>query len=235
MVKNITGSYKIEYRVDDKPVTIDFTPPFKRISMIEELEKKLDTKFGDLNSDETNLQLRGILEKRGIQMTPPLTTARLLDKLVGEFIEPDCVNPSFICEHPQLMSPLAKWHRSKPQLTERFELFVSGKEVCNAYTELNDPNRQRELFADQAKNKAVGDAEAMVVDENFCTALEYGLPPTGGWGMGIDRFCMLLSAVNNIKEVLLFPAMKPRDQKEMKQHQEQTIPHPPASDPLNHT
>ena len=111
------------------------------------------------------------------------------------------------------MSPLAKWHRSQPGITERFELFVMKKEVCNAYTELNDPAVQRARFEQQAKDKASGDDEAMFLDENFCTALEYGLPPTGGWGMGIDRLAMFLTDSNNIKEVLFFPAMKPEDNK----------------------
>eukprot|EP00878_Enallax_costatus_P018151 GHUV01019098.1.p1 GENE.GHUV01019098.1~~GHUV01019098.1.p1 ORF type:complete len:140 (+),score=71.21 GHUV01019098.1:262-681(+) len=109
------------------------------------------------------------------------------------------------------MSPLAKWHRDLPGLTERFELFINKREVCNAYTELNDPIRQRQLFEDQANQKAEGDDEAMFIDENFCTALEYGLPPTGGWGFGVDRFTMLLTDTTNIKEVLLFPAMKPEE------------------------
>jgi len=107
------------------------------------------------------------------------------------------------------MSPLAKYHRSLPGQTERFELFVNTREVCNAYTELNNPFVQRERFAMQAKDKERGDDEAQVIDEVFCTSLEYGLPPTGGWGMGIDRLCMLLTDAINIKEVILFPAMKP--------------------------
>ncbi|XP_043937710.1 lysine--tRNA ligase isoform X3 [Protopterus annectens] len=151
--------------------------------------------------------------QKEVECPPPRSTARLLDKLVGEFVEVTCINPTFICEHPQIMSPLAKWHRSRKGLTERFELFVMKKEICNAYTELNDPVRQRELFEDQAKAKDAGDDEAMFIDETFCTALEYGLPPTGGWGMGIDRLTMFLTDSNNIKEVLLFPAMKPEEQK----------------------
>lgn len=107
------------------------------------------------------------------------------------------------------MSPLAKYHRSKPGMTERFELFVAGKEICNAYTELNNPVVQRSRFTDQAKAVADGDDEAMVQDEDFCVALEHALPPTGGWGCGIDRLTMFLSNKNTIKEVLLFPAMKP--------------------------
>ena len=119
------------------------------------------------------------------------------------------MNPTFICDHPQIMSPLAKYHRSKPGMTERFELFVNTRELCNAYTELNDPIVQRQLFAGQAAAKAMGDDEAQLIDEGFCTALEYGLPPTAGWGMGVDRLTMLLTDQINIKEVLLFPAMKP--------------------------
>ena len=107
----------------------------------------------------------------------------------------------------------AKWHRSEAGLTERFELFCCKKEICNAYTELNDPVVQRSRFEQQSKDKASGDDEAMYMDENFCTALEYGLPPTGGWGMGIDRLTMFLTDSNNIKEVLFFPAMKPDDNK----------------------
>lgn len=116
-------------------------------------------------------------------------------------------------DHPLIMSPLAKDHRSIPGLTERFELFVATKELCNAYTELNDPYEQRERFSQQAKDKAQGDDEAQMVDEDFITSLEYGLPPTAGWGLGIDRLTMFLTDAYNIKEVLLFPAMKPEANK----------------------
>jgi hypothetical protein len=155
----------------------------------------------DLDSEEARHFLIELCSRHGVECPPPQTTARLLDKLVGEFVETQCINPTFICDHPQIMSPLAKWHRNSPGLTERFELFVNCKEVANAYTELNDPLRQRELFQQQASAKAQGDDEAMFIDENFCTALEYGLPPTGGWGFGIDRFTMMLTDKNNIKEV----------------------------------
>eukprot|EP00879_Flechtneria_rotunda_P013544 GHRR01014142.1.p1 GENE.GHRR01014142.1~~GHRR01014142.1.p1 ORF type:complete len:498 (+),score=165.63 GHRR01014142.1:727-2220(+) len=215
MVLKIKGSYKIRYHADgpDKdPIEIDFTPPWRRISMLSELETCLGEKLPQpLESEECRKKLVELVDKHGVNCPPPQTIARLLDKLVGEFLEEQCVNPTFICDHPQLMSPLAKWHRSYPGLTERFELFINKREVCNAYTELNDPIRQRELFLDQADQKAEGDDEAMFIDENFCTALEYGLPPTGGWGFGIDRFTMLLTDTINIKEVLLFPAMKPEE------------------------
>ncbi|XP_041047760.1 lysine--tRNA ligase isoform X1 [Carcharodon carcharias] len=219
MVKHITGSYKIIYHPDGpegQSYEIDFTPPFKRVSLATDLEKIVGVKFpppDQYETEETRKFFDDLCIQKGIECPPPRSTARLLDKLVGEFLEVTCINPTFICDHPQIMSPLAKWHRTFKGLTERFELFVMKKEICNAYTELNDPVKQRELFEDQAKAKAAGDDEAMFIDDNFCTALEYGLPPTAGWGMGIDRLTMFLTDSNNIKEVLFFPAMKPEDNK----------------------
>ncbi|XP_053668632.1 lysine--tRNA ligase [Anopheles marshallii] len=217
MVKAIHGSFKIKYHPDGpegQEYEIDFTPPFKRISMISSLEEILKVQFpaaDELHTPEAARFLDALCVKHDVECKPPRTAARLLDKLVGEFLEEMCINPTFICDHPQIMSPLAKYHRQIPGITERFELFVMRKEICNAYTELNDPAVQRERFEQQAADKAAGDDEAQMVDENFCTALEYGLPPTGGWGMGIDRLTMFLTDSNNIKEVLLFPAMKPDD------------------------
>ncbi|KAH7852339.1 hypothetical protein Vadar_023635 [Vaccinium darrowii] len=216
MVKELTGGYKVKYHangLENDPIEIDFTPPFRRIDMIEELEKMANLSIPkDLSSDEANKYLADACMKFDVKCRPPLTTARLLDKLVGHFLEETCVNPSFIINHPEIMSPLAKWHRAKPGLTERFELFINKHELCNAYTELNDPVVQRQRFADQLKDRQSGDDEAMALDETFCTSLEYGLPPTGGWGLGIDRLTMILTDSQNIKEVLLFPAMKPQDE-----------------------
>jgi len=219
MVKQIFGSYKVTFHPDGpegEAKEIDFTPPFKRLRMFPDLEKCLGMKLpspDSLHTEEARLHLDRICVEKQVDCPPPRTCARLLDKLVGDFLEETCINPTFITEHPQIMSPLAKWHRSEKGITERFELFVMKKEVCNAYTELNDPAVQRSRFEQQAKDKASGDDEAMFLDENFCTALEYGLPPTGGWGMGIDRLAMFLTDSNNIKEVLFFPAMKPEDNK----------------------
>jgi lysyl-tRNA synthetase, class II len=198
----------------DKPkkpvVEINFQPPFARIPLIKGLEDALGIKLPtDIESEETRQFLMELCEKHNIDCPPPKTTARLLDKLCGEFVESRCVNPTFITDHPQIMSPLAKYHRNHPGLTERFELFIMCKEVVNSFTELNDPIKQRELFEGQLKAKAQGDDEVADIDENFLTALEYGLPPTGGWGLGIDRLTMFLTDNINIKEVLLFPAMKP--------------------------
>uniref|UniRef100_A0A803KTH3 Lysine--tRNA ligase n=1 Tax=Chenopodium quinoa TaxID=63459 RepID=A0A803KTH3_CHEQI len=216
MVKELTGGYVIKFHangLDKEPIEIDFTPPYRRIDMIEELEKMANLSIPkDLASEETTQYLIDACAKYDVKCPPPQTTTRLLDKLVGHFLEETCVNPAFIINHPEIMSPLAKWHRSKPGLTERFELFVNKHELCNAYTELNDPIVQRQRFAEQLKDRQSGDDEAMALDETFCTALEYGLPPTGGWGMGIDRLTMMLTDSQNIKEVLLFPAMKPQDE-----------------------
>lgn len=219
MVKSLKGSYKITYHPDGpdgQEYEIDFTPPFKRLPMIPGLEAAMGEKLPDpklLNTPEANKTLSDLCVKYEVECPPPRTTARLLDKLVGHFLEENCINPTFLCDHPEIMSPLAKWHRSHPGLTERFELFVMKTEIVNAYTELNDPIVQRKRFERQAQDKAAGDEEAQLIDENFCTALEYGLPPTGGWGMGIDRFLMFLTDTNNIKEVLCFPAMKPESNK----------------------
>lgn len=214
LVKDVTGGYKIKY--SPKPgapeVEIDFTPPFKRISMMEGLEEAMNTKLPELDDPEIDTKLSALLEEHGIECSPPHTTARLLDTLVGEYLEDNIIHPTFITEHPEIMSPLAKYHRSKKGLTERFELFAAGRELANAYTELNNPVVQYQRFLEQAQAGKEGDDEAMVTDDSFVTALEHGLPPTGGWGLGIDRLTMFLSNKNNIKEVLLFPAMKPTDE-----------------------
>ena len=193
-------------------LVIDFTPPWPRYSYIEELEKQGGFKIPmPLDSEECHSFLAAKCKELEIEVTPPQTTPRLLDKLVEHFVERLCLNPSFICDQPEICSPLAKYHRSKPGMCERFELFVNYTELTNAYTELNNPMVQRERFMQQAKDKSNGDEEAQCLDEDFCVALEHGLPPTGGWGLGVDRLAMFLTDSNNIKEVLLFPAMKPID------------------------
>lgn len=214
MVKEITGDYVIKYHPEGpngKEMTLDFSRPWKRINMIEELEKVYNVKFpaGDqLHTEETGEFLKKVLKDNKLECSPPLTNARMLDKLVGE-LEDASINPTFIFGHPQMMSPLAKKDRNIPGLCERFEVFVATKEICNAYTELNDPFDQRARFEEQARQKAQGDDEAQMIDETFCNALEYGLPPTAGWGCGIDRLAMFLTDSNTIREVLLFPTLKP--------------------------
>ncbi|KAL8292492.1 hypothetical protein RQP46_001104 [Phenoliferia psychrophenolica] len=215
LVQHVTGGLKVEYQPsgpDGETLLLDFTTPWKRFDMIEELELKTGVKFPpgeELHTDATNKFLRDLCTTHNVDCGEPRTNARLLDKLVGEFIENQCLNPSFIVGHPQMMSPLAKVHRSRPGLCERFEAFVATREICNAYTELNDPFIQKANFEEQMRQKDLGDDEAQGYDDTFINALEHGLPPTGGWGLGIDRLVMMLTNSANIKEVLLFPAMKP--------------------------
>lgn len=213
MVMSIFNKLQIEYhpmKRENRPdaVQIDFEPNFRRIDMLD----ALSTATGiEINGENLESQYESLCEHcdiAEIKVEEPRTLSRVLDKLVGHYIEPECINPTFIINHPIIMSPLAKWHRSKPGLTERFELFINGKEICNAYTELNDPAEQRLRFIDQLKDIEAGDTEAMRMDEDFCVSLEYGLPPTAGWGMGMDRLTMYLTNAANIKDVLYFPLMK---------------------------
>jgi len=220
----IHGSYKIKYQpLKADEVELDFTPPWSRFPMTETVEERGNLKIPRGWDDETHAYLEKhmtILEKKlqaSGDLKPgepivgqPRTLARLIDGFAGHYIE-DAITtkPAFITEQPQIMSPLAKYHRDKPGITERFEGFLMGKELMNAFTELNNPMVQRKCFEDQSKAAAAGDDEAQGIDEAFVTALEYGLPPTGGLGLGIDRMTMFLSNKNNIKEVILFPQMKP--------------------------
>lgn len=182
LVKSVTGGYKTEYHTQSgEKFEVNWEKPWRRVEMIPALEEATGEKFppGDqLHTDETNKFLRAILTKMKVDCPPPLTNARMIDKLVGEFIEETCISPTFIIGHPQMMSPLAKYHRSKKGLCERFEAFVCKKEICNAYTELNDPFDQRLRFEEQARQKDQGDDEAQLIDETFCQSLEFGLPPT---------------------------------------------------------
>jgi lysyl-tRNA synthetase class 2 len=212
LVKTITGGYTTTFHtVTGEEYSVNWAKPWKRIEMIPALEAATNTTFPpgpELHTEATNAFLKKILADHKIECSPPQTNARMLDKLVGEFIEETCISPTFIMGHPQMMSPLAKSHRSIPGLCERFEAFVCKKEIVNAYTELNDPFDQRLRFEEQARQKDQGDDEAQLVDETFCQSLEWGLPPTGGFGMGIDRLVMFLTDKYSIKEVLAFPFMK---------------------------
>lgn len=211
MVQEITGGTVVKLTQEDgSELAIDFKRPWKRICMMEELESKLGEKLpANIETEEAREWFDKQAMKHKVECKAPRTTSRLIDKLVGHFIEVDMIHPTFLIEHPQLMSPLAKYHRSKPNVTERFELFINTREFANAYTELNDPFKQRQLFEDQAKEKAQGNDEAMMIDKEFLKSIEHALPPTAGWGLGIDRLVMLLTNSLNIQEVILFPTMKP--------------------------
>ncbi|KAI1110510.1 hypothetical protein F5Y14DRAFT_359943 [Nemania sp. NC0429] len=212
LVKTVTGSYETVYHTQDgTEYHINWQPPWPRIDMIPALEEATGATFPPADQFHTDESLEffvKLLEKLNMTLSPPVTASRIIDKLTGEFIESRCISPTFIKGHPMVMSPLAKADRARPGLCERFEVFTCTKEIANAYTELNDPLDQRARFLEQAKDKDKGDLEAQLIDETFCQALEYGLPPTGGFGMGIDRVVMFLTDQYSIKEVLTFPLMK---------------------------
>jgi lysyl-tRNA synthetase, class II len=208
IVFKIKGNYIVEYFNEklNETLKINFTPPFKRIDFMKELEQHLGKFPDDYSSDEMLIFLKESCETHNIVCEYPQTISRLLDKLAGHFLESQCMNPTFLINHPLIMSPLAKFHRDDPRITERFELFCNYFELCNAYTELNDPFIQRHTFEKQMEDKKNGDDEAQEIDNEFISALEFGLPPCGGFGLGIERLIMLLTNKPFIRDVISFPA-----------------------------
>ncbi|MBL7796636.1 MAG: lysine--tRNA ligase [Saprospiraceae bacterium] len=184
--------------------TLDFAGPYTRLTMFDAIRQY--TGLNVETADES--ELRAYCRREHIELDASMGKAKLIDEIFGEKVEKHLIQPTFLIDYPVEMSPLTKKHRSKPGLVERFELFVNGKEVANAYSELNDPLDQRERFEDQLRLAARGDEEAMAMDEDFLRALEYGMPPTGGIGFGIDRLAMLFTGQSSIQEVLFFPQMK---------------------------
>ena len=189
--------------VGDKEIS--FKAPFKRITMYDAIKEH--TGFDISEMDESGI--RNVCQQLGIHADAKWGKGKLIDEIFGEKCESKYIQPTFITDYPVEMSPLTKKHRSKPGLVERFELMINGKEVANAYSELNDPIEQRERFEEQVKLMERGDDEAMFIDHDFLRALEYGMPPTSGIGFGIDRLCMLLTNQHSIQDVLFFPMMRP--------------------------
>jgi lysyl-tRNA synthetase class 2 len=186
---------------------ISFQRPFKRISMTDSIKEFTGFDISGKSEEELFTWCRA----NGIDADDTMGRGKLIDEIFGEKCEGNYIQPTFITDYPKEMSPLCKAHRDNPELTERFELMVNGKEIANAYTELNDPIDQRERFEEQLKLSAKGDDEAMFIDQDFLRALEYGMPPTSGMGIGIDRLVMLMTNQSSIQEVLFFPQMKPED------------------------
>ncbi|MFA6872535.1 MAG: lysine--tRNA ligase [Bacteroidaceae bacterium] len=185
--------------------TISFKAPFKRVTMIQAISDFTDIDITDMDE----VQLREVCKQLNVEVDETMGKGKLIDELFGEKCEGNYIQPTFITDYPIEMSPLCKRHRDNPELTERFELMVNGKELCNAYSELNDPIDQLGRFQDQLKLSEKGDDEAMFIDTDFVRALEYGMPPTSGMGIGMDRLVMLMTGQTTIQEVLFFPQMRP--------------------------
>jgi lysyl-tRNA synthetase, class II len=198
---------------------IDFKAPYARISMTEAIKKF--TGFDITGKSEE--ELRNAAKEMGIEVDETMGKGKIIDEIFGEKCESNFIQPTFIIDYPKEMSPLTKQHRNNPDLTERFELMVCGKEIANSYSELNDPIDQRERFEEQLKLSEKGDDEAMFIDQDFLRALEFGMPPTAGLGIGMDRLIMFLTNNSSIQEVLFFPQMKPEQKTSSIEHSEEEM------------
>ncbi|MYD17105.1 MAG: lysine--tRNA ligase [Chloroflexi bacterium] len=197
----INGSTRVRWGDGE----VDFTPPFARVTMVDAVKQHVGVDFRDYPTTD---EMEGLLRANGVGIPPDAGWGKLFDELVSERVEPHLQQPTFLLDYPLAISPLAKRTEYDDSLVERFELFVGGWELANAYTELNDPVDQRQRFEDQLQLKAAGDDEAELLDEDFIVALEHGMPPTGGLGMGMDRLAMLLTNSQSIRDVILFPQMR---------------------------
>jgi lysyl-tRNA synthetase class 2 len=187
---------------------IDFTPPYPRLTVLEALRR-----FGGINWDKVPPQAEAlsVARAKGVEVSPQASAGKIIDALLEELVQPHLIQPTFLVDYPLEISPLAKRKTEAPDLVYRFELFVAGRELVNAFTELNDPIDQRERLLAQARERAGGDEEAQMMDADFVLALEYGMPPAGGMGLGVDRLVMLLTDSPSIREVILFPTLRPQD------------------------
>ena len=205
--KKVNGTTKVTYQGTE----IDFMPPWRRITMVDAVKEYAGVDFKEIKSNE---EAQAIAKEKHLEFPKPLNTVtkgEVLNALYEEFCEEHMIQPTFIIDYPVEISPLTKKKRGDEMFTERFEGFVFGRELCNAYSELNDPIVQRERFAQQEKERELGDDEAYMIDEEFMSALETGMPPTGGLGIGLDRLIMFLTDSASIRDVILFPTMKPQN------------------------
>jgi lysyl-tRNA synthetase class 2 len=187
--------------------TLDFSPPFQRVAFVEGIKARTGLDLRDAPDQAMRLAL---LRAGGdAEAIEELSGGRLQDEVFKVFLEPHLMQPTFVIDYPKALSPLAKEHRTDPTLTERFELFVGGRELVNAFSELNDPDDQRRRFEDQVRQRTQGNEEAHSFDADYLRALEYGMPPAGGLGLGIDRMMMLIADQPSIRDVIIFPAMRP--------------------------
>ncbi len=184
---------------------ISFARPWKRIPLFQAIQEKTGRDLYGLGRDD----LERAAKELGADVDDTMGAGKIIDEIFGTFVEPDLIQPTFITDYPVELSPLAKRHRSRSGLVERFEAICNGKEICNAFSELNDPVDQRQRFEEQARLRAAGDEEAMEIDEDYLRALEYGMPPAAGLGVGIDRLAMLMTGQESIRDVILFPLLRP--------------------------
>lgn len=201
VAKTLHGSTKVTVGENE----IDFKRPWPRIPMYEAIENETGHDLSGKNADE----IRAIAKELHLDVDKSMGKGKLIDEIFGETVEPKLIQPTFITDYPIEMSPLAKKHRTKKGLVERFEAVCNGKEIANAFTELNDPIDQRQRFEEQARLRSEGDEEAMTIDEDFLRAIEYGMPPTAGIGIGIDRLAMIMTNSDSIRDVIFFPQMRP--------------------------
>ncbi len=199
----ILGTVNIKYQDLD----VNLTPPWQRLSMIEAVKKYTGIDFDEIKSHEEAIRVG---KEKGLEVKDNMKWGEVLYAFFEEFVENHLMQPTFIYDYPVEISPLTKRKPDRPELTQRFEISITGREIGNAYSELNDPIDQRERCIEQMKKREEGDEEANMIDEDFINALEYGMPPTGGLGIGIDRLIMLLTDSYSIRDVLLFPTMKPK-------------------------
>ncbi|HMV33579.1 MAG TPA: lysine--tRNA ligase, partial [Gemmatimonadales bacterium] len=190
-------------------VVLDFGPPFRRVGFVDGIREHAGVDV--LTATEEAMRARLVDAGLPRDEVRAFTGGKLLDEMFAAFLEPRLTQPTFVIDYPKPLSPLAKEHRTHPGLTERFELFIQCREIANAFSELNDPDDQRARFEDQVRQRAAGNDEAQPYDADYVRALEYGMPPTGGMGIGIDRVVMLLTGQPSIRDVILFPAMRPED------------------------
>jgi lysyl-tRNA synthetase class 2 len=201
IANEVLGTTKIKYQGHD----IDLAAPWRRLTMFDAIKEYTGHDISQMDED----QIRQVARKLNVEESPSMGYGKLIDEIFGEYVEPKLIQPTFIMDYPLEMSPLAKKHRDNPRLVERIEPIIAGKEVANGFSELNDPVDQKERFMEQVRLREKGDDEAQMMDEDYIRALEYGMPPTAGLGIGIDRLTMLLTDSASIRDVIFFPQMKP--------------------------
>lgn len=205
MIYNLTNEVLGTSKINIEGNEIDFKPPWKRISMVDEIKKETNIDVLEIAKEDLAKEVK----KRGVKLSGGESKGKLIDEIFSAVVEPKLIQPTFVMDYPVELSPLAKKHRTRDGLVERFEGYVLGREICNAFSELNDPIDQKERFEEQVRFIEEGDEEAHQIDEDYVRALEYGMPPTAGLGVGIDRLTMLLTNQPSIRDVILFPQMRP--------------------------